>query len=360
METVLCRSLSDGPWTPEEWNELVGSSATNTIFQTFQWHAAWWRSYGSVYRACIIAGLNRGRLVGIAPLMISSAGRMSFIGDGRSDFHDVIVAEPHKAAFLDAVFSLLQGRRKEWISLAFTNIPDSSSTPTTVIELCRKYGVFPLVQRDVVNHVLDVAGDPEQARAIMDKPDLRRRSNYFLRTGVLKYSLIEDRVAAERYLPIFFEQHRKRWKRNWTRSIFESPLNRQFYEELLKELLLSHWLHWSMLEFGGKPIAFNFGFDYNGVLTWYKPSFDVAIAKRSPGKVLLRHLIGHALEHGRKELDFTVGDEPFKQRYVNKTRKNTNVVIFKLRSSYCLNHAIEKVRDAARRMSHQLNRARRR
>lgn len=358
VETVLCHSLSDGPWNPEEWNELAGTSATNTIFQTFQWHAAWWRSYGAGYKSCIFAGLDRGRLVGIAPLMISSKGRVSFIGDGRSDFHDVIVDEPHKAAFLDAVFSLLQGRRKEWDSLAFTNIPDSSSTVPTAIALCRKYGLFPLVQRDVVNHVLVVAGDPDQARAIMDKPDLRRRTNYFLRTGILKYSLIADWSAAERCLPVFFEQHRKRWQRNRSLSIFDLPTNRQFYLELLKKLLPCSWLHWSMLEFDGKPIAFNFGFDYNGVLTWYKPSFDVAIANRSPGKVLLRHLIGYALEHGRQELDFTVGDELFKQRYKNRTRKNTNIVIFRKQSTYYRILAMKKVRDAVRRVYRQLNVAR--
>ncbi|HWR97497.1 MAG TPA: GNAT family N-acetyltransferase [Candidatus Methanoperedens sp.] len=355
METVVCRSLWDGPWTSGEWNELVRASATNTIFQTFQWHAAWWRSYGADYRPLVIAGLDGGRLRGIAPLMISGDKRISFIGDGRSDFHDVIVAEPDKTAFLEAVFALLHGRRAEWDSIAFTNIPDSSTTVPTLSALCGRYRFFPLVQRDVVNHVLVVAGAEPEARAIMDRSELRRRTNFFQRRGVLKYSQLEDRATAEEYLPIFFAQHQKRWKRHLTRSIFESSTNRQFYLELLKELLPCRWLHWSLLEFDGKPIAFHFGFDYNGVLTWYKPSFEVAIANRSPGKVLLRHLIGYALENGRQELDFTVGDEAFKLRYKNRTRKNTNIVMFRQQSLYYRILAFKQARAAARRVFHQFS-----
>lgn len=348
VETVLRDSLYGGPWTPEEWNELLAASETNTIFQTFQWHAAWWRSYGSGFRAFIVAGLDQGRLVGIAPLMISRCRRMSFIGDGKSDYHDVIVAAPEKADFLDAVFAVMTRRKTDWDTIALTNIPESSSTLSGVLIQCRKHGLLPLLHKDVVNHVLVVEGEASQVRDIVNRSELRRRDNYLQRTGILNYYRIADRLTAERLLAVFFEQHVMRWKGTRTRSLFERSENRQFYTELLKELLPSRWLHWSLLEFEGRPIAFNFGFDYNGVLTWYKPSFDAGIAKRSPGKVLLRHLIAHALEQGKRELDFTVGDELFKQRYKNRTRKNANVAIFHGQLAYHRHLVTKHLRHAVR------------
>ena len=44
---------------------------------------------------------------------------------------------------------------------------------------------------------------------------------------------------------------------------------------------------------------------------------------------MVRHLIGRALEHDRSELDFTIGDEPFKRRFTNCTRKTVRLRIYR-------------------------------
>ena len=63
------------------------------------------------------------------------------------------------------------------------------------------------------------------------------------------------------------------------------------------------------LLFNGRHIAFHFGFDYFGCVTWYKPTFEVEYAEHSPGLLLTRHLIDDGLRRSRRELDFTGGDE---------------------------------------------------
>ena len=69
-----------------------------------------------------------------------------------------------------------------------------------------------------------------------------------------------------------------------------------------------------------RPIAYHFGFVSDKRLLWYKPSFDPSIRKGSPGVVLIRHLIGYARQHNLAELDFTIGAEPFKDRFSSGTR----------------------------------------
>ena len=81
-------------------------------------------------------------------------------------------------------------------------------------------------------------------------------------------------------------------------------------------------------------MAFHFGFEFRGRLYWYKPSFDPGVARLSPGKVLLSYLISDALERGLKELDFTVGAEPFKARYTDTHRINSILRIFNRRWHY--------------------------
>ena len=76
-------------------------------------------------------------------------------------------------------------------------------------------------------------------------------------------------------------------------------------------------------------IAFHFGFLYNKKFLWYKPSFDVRLAKHSPGEVLLKELLEYAYARGCEEFDFSIGEEPFKKRFANILRKNYSYKIFK-------------------------------
>jgi len=57
-------------------------------------------------------------------------------------------------------------------------------------------------------------------------------------------------------------------------------------------------------------------------------AFDVDFFDLSPGQVLLRNLFLYAQEKGIREFDFTVGDETYKSRYANHTRRNYALVLY--------------------------------
>jgi CelD/BcsL family acetyltransferase involved in cellulose biosynthesis len=76
-----------------------------------------------------------------------------------------------------------------------------------------------------------------------------------------------------------------------------------------------------MRSVGSTPIAYHFGFELDGVLTWYKPSFDPELQQRSPGEVLIKLLLDDALARDLDEFDFTVGSEAFKFRFANLIRQ---------------------------------------
>jgi CelD/BcsL family acetyltransferase involved in cellulose biosynthesis len=82
------------------------------------------------------------------------------------------------------------------------------------------------------------------------------------------------------------------------------------------------------VEFNGQPIAFHFGFDYFGSLIWYKPSFDVRYAEHSPGLLLTRKIIEDGLQRSKRELDFTIGEEAFKDRFANVSRFNVTLSVY--------------------------------
>jgi CelD/BcsL family acetyltransferase involved in cellulose biosynthesis len=102
-------------------------------------------------------------------------------------------------------------------------------------------------------------------------------------------------------------------------SLFQEPAQRMFYRRLSESLSASGWLRFTRLCWQGRPIAFHFGFQYRGSFLWYKPSFDILLARHSPGEVLIRQLLLLALDEDAHTFDFGLGNEAFKQRFATST-----------------------------------------
>jgi len=68
----------------------------------------------------------------------------------------------------------------------------------------------------------------------------------------------------------------------------------------------------SVLYAGERPVACNFGMRSGRWMHWWFPSYDTDLAGYSPGMLLIREMVTHALEAGFERIDFGPGDEPFK------------------------------------------------
>ena len=331
------------------WNALA-RLGTNSVFQTYQWHRSWWHSYGSRYEPLFITVSDGHHTKGIAPLCVeeTAAGKrvVRFVGDGRADYCDLLAADD-----ANTVAAMVKGLRNyhDWDVVDLDRIPAQSPTVAMLTSLCEQAGFSVMLHDQFICPTLLVRGHEHEARRILDKPSLRRRQNYFERIGQLGFKDLTSASDIEPYLDAFFEQHTARWRQTSTPSLFREAANRAFYRDLMARLDGTGWLLFSMIEFDDRPIAFHYGFDYNENLIWYKPSFDPAFAARSPGLVLVRHLIRRALEDGRRELDFTIGDEPFKQRFTNVVRKTVNVQIFRNPALYVFERSRRGVMSAVRR-----------
>src|SRR5207302_569350 len=58
----------------EEWNELLNQSASDSVFLRWEWMHTWWDIFKQKRRLLILTARSNGRLVGIAPFYIETAG----------------------------------------------------------------------------------------------------------------------------------------------------------------------------------------------------------------------------------------------------------------------------------------------
>lgn len=323
-------------WSPtlaDRWAALLPAVPGHTVFQTWEWNRTWWKAFGRGRWPCIV-GVERagGELVALAPWMVTfdrgrRLRRIEFVGtpNWASDYADVLVARGQDEA-LEPMVRWLVRRIGPHTEIDLRHLREDSPTTAALGALLTGAGV-PWRMVEMARAPTRLLGDAEADRALLDKKSLRRHHGALARSGRLEYRVAEslDEVLAE--LPTFFDQHVRRREAAGTRSQFLNPQQREFYVELARRLFPRGWLHFSVVRLDGAPIAYHFGLQYRGSYLWYKPSFEPRLARRSPGEVLLRYLIADVLDRGFAELDFTVGDESFKDRFANHQRRVLRLVV---------------------------------
>lgn len=318
------------PLTAAEWNELVARNETNSIFQTYQWFDAWWQTFGEAHQLFFLLLRQEGRIVGFGAMMLRrmafGARRLEFVGTGNADYQDFVVPEDKPAA-LHAICEFLRTHSTRWRSAWLSNVPSQSTTMFHLREAGRRSGLHLIEEGRVRCPALQLS-DRDSAEKLLKKYSLKRPLNWFSSRGEVRFRNVASLDEIRDWLPVFFEQHTGRWHAIGRPSLFDMARQRRFYLTLAAGLHSAGWLLFSVLEFNGQPIAFHFGFDYFGSLIWYKPSFDVRYSEHSPGLLLTRKIIEDGLQRSKRELDFTIGEEAFKDRFANISRFNVTLSVY--------------------------------
>jgi CelD/BcsL family acetyltransferase involved in cellulose biosynthesis len=343
--------VSDLPLSREVWNELVSQNETNTIFQTYEWFISWYKTFADTNKLYLIVVYDDGTPIGFAPLVQSKERfkrkTIQLAGYNNADYLD-FVTPIKKQIVVNAIIDYLFDSLDEWNIILLNNVPIESSTSTLLKEACKRHGLQYMENNQIRCPYLQIYGQHNEINKLLNKYSNKRPYNYFRRQGNLEFRTLPEGETSS-HLPVFFSQHIQRWSDTDTPSLFNAPKNKLFYRNLSEQLSATDWLHFSVLELDKTPLAYHYGFDYEGKYYWYKPSFNIDYSPHSPGTLLIRFLMQSALAYNRKELDFTIGNEPFKSRFTNKVRYNANINIFRHKRSYWLNNALSLAGKIKRR-----------
>lgn len=318
MHPVTTRILDsfDAPGAgPQPWSALLASAATRSVFQTRHWQHAWWRSFARGQLMLVVAERD-GKPLALAPLF-ADGGMLFFVGSGGSDYLDFLgetTAPGVLEALLDTALQAVPG----CVGLRFYHVPDASPTGERLQDAARRLGMACHDEGTLPAPVLDLAGTPGAVPEAAGKKSLVRHERYFRREGSL--SVLHLRRGAEilPHLDRFFDQHVERWAVTPYPSLFLDPAQRAFYRRLTESADDSGGLRFTRVDWNGLPVAFHYGFHHDDVFLWYKPSFDISLARRSPGEVLLRQLLLAAGDECAASFDFGLGDEAFKRRFATR------------------------------------------
>jgi CelD/BcsL family acetyltransferase involved in cellulose biosynthesis len=109
----------------------------------------------------------------------------------------------------------------------------------------------------------------------------------------------------------FFRAYDHQWAPHGD-HMFQTALGRSFLAGLLRDLLPTGFLHFSVLMCHERPIHWHMGFLFRNRLYFYKLTYDRQWANYSPGKVHIALLIDECIRKGVRYFDFLYGGESYK------------------------------------------------
>ncbi|MDQ2800454.1 MAG: GNAT family N-acetyltransferase, partial [Armatimonadota bacterium] len=313
-----------------EWQELAAACPTATVFQTWEWNAAWWGRFGRVpgrRLRLVIFRASDGALVGLAPLMTSfwygtALRRLSFVGTGASDYLDALAAPGWEDAVAHALYAHLQ-HTGGWQVADFQQLRVGS--------LLRERR--PSLGTGLA--CLDVSGEPCPYLALPGDWDsllrglgkkTRANVNYYDRAlgkvYVVEAAPISDEAELDGEMTRLFELHQRRWNQRWLPGVFSGRRVQAFHREAARALLRQGWLRLFALRLDGVTQASLYCFAYGDRLCYYQGGFEPTLAKLSLGTVLTARAMQSAIGEGRAVFDFLRGDEPYKAKWTGASHAN--------------------------------------
>ena len=326
-----------------EWQALADSCPTATVFQTWEWNEAWWRSYGRVpgRRLCVLAWRDApdGPLVGLAPLMMgwwytTPLRRLTFLGAGVSDYQDLLALPGREDAVADAFYGALW-QRGGW---QIADLPQLRETSLL--------GPRP-PQADVGLNWVDAPQEacpflplPETWDALLKTFGKKTRTNigYYERALRKVYELeigaITDEAVLDQAMTRLFDLHQRRWNQRWLPGVFGGRRVQQFHRHAARALLGREVLRLFTLTLDGEIEACLYGFAFGDRLCYYQGGFEPTLAKWSLGTVLTAHAMQAAIGEGRAVFDFLRGDEPYKAKWTDRAQVNTRRILTRSRTPF--------------------------
>jgi CelD/BcsL family acetyltransferase involved in cellulose biosynthesis len=308
---------------------MLKESTDNNIYLTWEWLFTWWCHFGSHYKLKILLIRESGKIVGIAPLMLSKYGKGIFSVNvienicavNGCDYSDIIV-DKNKPQALDILVDYLENLiRKNKVILRISNIPENSGF---LLFLQKKYFSIPryvrLIEHNTTScpYITLPATWEDYIRTFPKRRrwHLKQKRNKLRKNHVVELVKIQDLKIYER-MCFLFELHRQRWQGSSVSNLFTKPKVRQFYLDVSEIFHHNNWLDLSFLHIDGKPASGCWAFVYNGTFYDHTIAFNPSYSKYSAGTVHMLMLIEDAIQNGLKKFDMLKGAEEYKFRYAN-------------------------------------------
>jgi CelD/BcsL family acetyltransferase involved in cellulose biosynthesis len=323
---VSLRVHSDLDEVREQWKAFE-RQADRTVFQSFDWLAAWQRCIGSrrgTVPAIVLGRDADGQLLFILQLAIETEGltrRLTWLGSQLCDYNAPVLADQFSArmsaerfllAWQDVIKLLRAKERLRFDLIDLQKMPEAIGTQRN-----------PFLDLQVLAHPsgayvanLGPSWDEFYAakRSSSTRKKERKQLKHLAEHGDVRFVDVTDENDIRRTLETLFDQKSRAFARMGVDDLFARPGRRDFFLAIATDPGMRDIVHVSRLDVGAVAAATNVGLRFRDCYYLILSSYDDGeLARFGPGRAHLHELLRYAIDAGFHRFDFTVGDEPYKR-----------------------------------------------
>ncbi|MCC7346397.1 MAG: GNAT family N-acetyltransferase, partial [Variibacter sp.] len=305
-------------------------TADCTVFQCFDWLAAWQRHVGARTGTTPVIVVGRqpsGEPLFIIPLAVSGGvlRRLTFLGREVGDYNAPLLAPD---------FTRVAGHdfRQLWDAITDTLQHDPQGRHDVLVldKMPETIGAQPnpFLQLDVRPnpsgaYLTALTGDWDSFYAEKRSSSTRRRDRTKRKKlsdiGEVRMTTPEAPAAILATLERLIAQKRKAFQRMGVADMFARPGYVDFLRELASAPPSRRLAHVSSLDVGDTQAATNLGLVFRGGYYHVLASYDDGpLSRFGPGAAHLHELMAYAIGRKCAFFDFTIGDEPYKRDWADR------------------------------------------
>jgi CelD/BcsL family acetyltransferase involved in cellulose biosynthesis len=312
-----------------------------TVFQSFDWLAAWQRHIGvlnGVTPAIVVGRDGAGAIQILLPLAVRKAGivrELTWLGSELCDYNAPLLAANFSAQ-IDA---------KRFIALWQDIARCLQAHP------CLRYDVVDLekmpetvgAQQNPMRHLggtmtpsgaysTHLTGDWETFYTTKRSAATRRRDRTKRKKlsefGAPTFVTPADASDILHTLDTLMAQKARSFAHMGVANLFAKPGHADFYRALATDPATRPLVHVSRLDVGATAAAVNLALTYRGCYYHLLASYDDGeLSRFGPGAAHLHDLLHYAIDHGFKIFDFTIGDERYKRDWCDTELKLYDYIV---------------------------------
>ena len=308
MGSIIQKETFESIWS--EWEGILPSCSTDTIFVTPWWQKIWWDNFGEGNELQISSVRDGDRLIGVSPLMLRD-GVLTFAGDrDLFDYFDFLVPDGEETAFYVALGEHLS--ELEFDTLDLPSLPHNSPTLQHLPEIVRKLGFSVNIEEKETTPVTCLPGTWDEYLGGLRKKhrhELRRKIKRLEQADSPHQYSCQQADTLDGCMQDFFKLLRAS---SDEKDEFLTPEREKVFIDIAQELSARDQFKLYFLEVEGQRVAGCICFDYGESYLLYNSGYNPEYSRLSVGLINKAFSIQAAIEEGRESFNFLKGDERYK------------------------------------------------
>lgn len=309
----------------ERWSAALAAGA-GTVFQTWDWNAAWQQHLGArqgVQPRIVELRDTADQTVILWPLGLYPRHGMrvlDFLGEVVTDYRAPVIVAGFPGQDDAASFQTLWDQVVQLAGPA--DLVDLHRMPATLEDLANPMTGLARSHPTENAYSLLLPGSVGELHARLSSKRLADNRRSLRRLGELGAVTLEPDhadTAHEAVMPVMAEQKSRRWRETGSRDLFAEPGYFAFYRSLHFPETPDARVTVASMTVADSMVATHWGLIFRHRYYWILPTYaDGPSARYSCGRLLLQAVVEWSLAQGHRVFDLTVGDEAYKKDWVSE------------------------------------------